>query len=71
MTGNTARPELEILLPVHNEGESIEATIRNIYEELSPAAGLGFIICEDGSKDDSKEVLTRLAHRTADAAEPE
>ena len=62
MTGNTARPELEILLPVHNEGESIEATIRNIYEELSPTAGLGFIICEDGSKDDSKEVLTRLAH---------
>src|SRR5580704_16320620 len=62
MTGNTATPELEILLPVHNEGESIEATIRNIYEELSPTAGLGFIICEDGSKDDSKEVLTRLAH---------
>jgi dolichol-phosphate mannosyltransferase len=61
MTGNTARPELEILLPVHNEGESIEATIRNIYEELSPTAGLGFIICEDGSKDNSKEVLTRLA----------
>ncbi len=61
MTGNTATPELEILLPVHNEGESIEATIRNIYEELSPTAGLGFIICEDGSKDDSKEVLTRLA----------
>jgi dolichol-phosphate mannosyltransferase len=62
MTGGTARPELEILLPVHNEGESIEATIRNIYEELSPTAGLGFIVCEDGSKDNSKEVLTRLAH---------
>jgi dolichol-phosphate mannosyltransferase len=62
MTGNTARPELEILLPVHNEGESIEATIRDIHEELSPTASVGFIICEDGSKDDSKGVLTRLAH---------
>lgn len=61
MRGNTAIPELEILLPVHDEGESIEATIRNIYKELSTTVGPGFIICEDGSKDNSKEILKRLA----------
>ncbi len=26
--------DVEVLLPVHNEGESIEATIRAIYGEL-------------------------------------
>jgi glycosyltransferase involved in cell wall biosynthesis len=54
-------PDVEILLPVHNEAESIEATIREIYAELSPRVRAGFIICEDGSKDDTREILTRLA----------
>ena len=54
-------PELEILLPVHNEAESIEATIREIYAELSPGANVGFIVCEDGSKDNTREILRSLA----------
>jgi dolichol-phosphate mannosyltransferase len=53
--------DVEVLLPVHNEGESIEATIRGIYAELSKVARPGFIICEDGSRDNTKEVLRRLA----------
>lgn len=53
--------EVEVLLPVHNEGESIEATIRGIHSELSSAASTGFIVCEDGSRDKSKEILRRLA----------
>ena len=54
-------PDVEVLLPVHNEGESIETTIREIYDELSSKISVGFIICEDGSKDNTKEILTRLA----------
>ena len=54
-------PELEILLPVHNEADSIESTIREIYEVISPQVALRFIICEDGSADDTKCVLRRLA----------
>ena len=56
-----SNPDLEILLPVHNEGESIERTIREIYDELSPVLRIGFIICEDGSKDNTQEILRRLA----------
>jgi dolichol-phosphate mannosyltransferase len=56
-----AKPELEILLPVHNEAESIEATVREIYDELSPQVSLRFLICEDGSKDKTKEILCHLA----------
>ncbi len=51
----------DILLPVHNEGESIEATIREIHDEIAPRVSLRFIICEDGSRDNTKEVLRRLS----------
>ena len=53
--------DVEVLLPVHNEGRSIETTIRGIYTELSPLLNVRFIVCEDGSRDDSKDVLRRLS----------
>lgn len=56
-------PEVEVLLPVHNEAESIEATVREIYEEFSPRVAMNFIITEDGSTDGTKEVLQSLAKR--------
>jgi dolichol-phosphate mannosyltransferase len=58
---SNAKPVLEILLPVHNEADSIEATVREIYDELSPQVSLRFLICEDGSKDNTKEILRHLA----------
>lgn len=54
-------PELEVLLPVHNEAGGIAATIKEIYQELSPFVRLRFILCEDGSKDNTKQVLTEVA----------
>ena len=54
-------PELQILLPIHNEAESIAATIREIYAELSPIVHAEFLLCEDGSKDNTKQVLRELA----------
>jgi glycosyltransferase involved in cell wall biosynthesis len=56
-----AVPELEILLPVHNEAESIEGTIRELMAQLPASIDIGFIICEDGSSDDSKAILQRLS----------
>ena len=53
-------PDIEILLPVHNEAESIGATVREIYDELSPRLKIGFIIYEDGSKDNTRDILTNL-----------
>jgi glycosyltransferase involved in cell wall biosynthesis len=52
--------EVEILLPVHNEAETIESTLREIYREVCHDLRVRFIICEDGSKDNSKDVLRRL-----------
>ena len=53
--------DVEIFLPVYNEAESIEATIRELYNEFSSKLRVGFIICEDGSRDNTKEILRRLA----------
>jgi glycosyltransferase involved in cell wall biosynthesis len=53
--------DVEVLLPVHNEAETIEATIREMYNEFSPKVKVQFIICEDGSQDNSKEILRRLS----------
>jgi dolichol-phosphate mannosyltransferase len=56
-------PEVEILLPVHNEADGIERVTREIYNEISPKMAMQFIVCEDGSSDDSKNVLTRLENK--------
>ena len=55
--------DLQVLLPVHNEAGSIENTIREIFEELSPKVNIEFIICEDGSSDDTKNILIRLMEK--------
>src|ERR1700730_15632138 len=54
-------PDVEVLLPVHNEAGSIEGTLREIYGELSRKVTIGFIVCEDGSEDNTQEILRRLA----------
>jgi glycosyltransferase involved in cell wall biosynthesis len=54
-------PRLEVLLPVHNEGASIESTIREIFDEIHPKVPMRFIVCEDGSRDNTKDVLRRLS----------
>ncbi len=52
---------LEIVLPVHNEGESIAATVREIYSCVASSVPCRFIICEDGSRDSTVPVLQSLA----------
>ena len=51
---------LQILMPVHNEGKSLEETIVKIYEVIKRKINFSFIICEDGSNDDTLTILKRL-----------
>ena len=55
--------DVQILLPIHNEAESIEATIKELYCDLSPLVNLQFLLCEDGSTDNTKEILRAVATR--------
>lgn len=52
--------ELEVLLPVHNEGDGIEKVLREIHNIFNPMLRYQFVICEDGSKDNTKDILREL-----------
>lgn len=59
-----ARPDIiDIVLPVHNEGASIAATLREFHRVVTLEGGqpIRFVVCEDGSSDDTVPVLQKLA----------
>ena len=51
---------LEILMPVHNEAKAILKIIPHIYQNIGDKIEYSFIICEDGSTDNSLETLIEL-----------
>jgi dolichol-phosphate mannosyltransferase len=59
----TMVPDLQIVMPVHNEAAVIGRTLKEWRDELASELSYEFIITEDGSKDGTKEVLTDLAKR--------
>ena len=59
----SSSPELQIVMPVHNEAGSIGPVIQEWHDELSRYIDLQFIITEDGSTDGTKEILSDLARR--------
>jgi len=58
-------PNLSLILPVHNEVESLEAVVSEWDSCLKSIPGLEhvFIICEDGSNDGTKGLIAKLEHR--------
>jgi len=57
----SVNPSLSIILPVHNEKESIERVLLEWIEEIKKHVySYSFIICEDGSTDGTKELLHKL-----------
>ena len=51
---------LQILMPVHNEADNIEKQITKIDKILKKKIKFSFLICEDGSRDKTLKVLTKL-----------
>lgn len=56
---------IQVVLPAHNEGASIGQTIEEFYEVVHGRDGfdIGFVVCEDGSTDDTVPVLKRTAEK--------
>lgn len=54
---------IDVVVPVHNEGASIGATLREFYNQVTVESKIQirFVVCEDGSSDDSVAVLRALA----------
>jgi glycosyltransferase involved in cell wall biosynthesis len=59
------QPNLSVILPVHNEVDSLERVVFEWDASLRKIAGLYhvFIICEDGSTDGTKELIIELERR--------
>jgi len=55
------RPQLDVVLPVHDEAETIEQFVWELLEELNRHVVPRLIVCEDGSSDDTPQILQRLA----------
>jgi glycosyltransferase involved in cell wall biosynthesis len=54
---------LTVLLPVHNEAQTIERVLAGFWEVVVGPTSAKVLICEDGSTDGTGEVLRRLAGR--------
>ena len=52
---------LTILLPVHNEAQTIEQVLAGFWEAVVQPTSAKILICEDGSTDGTGDVLRRLA----------
>jgi glycosyltransferase involved in cell wall biosynthesis len=57
------REPIDVVLPVHNEAESIGATLNEFYKvvTLDGNIPIRFVICEDGSRDNTVQVLKDLS----------
>ena len=51
---------LEILMPVHNEARILPSLISAIHQKINNTINYSFIVSEDGSTDNSLEVLNEL-----------
>src|SRR5215831_19036628 len=60
---NTPQYEVDVVLPAHNEGGSIGKTITEFFDIVSKKDGrrIRFVVCEDGSTDDTVPVLKKLS----------
>ena len=52
--------KLEVLMPVHNEAKAISKIIPDIHQNIGNKIEYSFIICEDGSTDNSLKTLIEL-----------
>jgi glycosyltransferase involved in cell wall biosynthesis len=58
-----SHPAVDIVLPVHNEAASIGQTLEEFHRVVAVEGGIPirFVVCEDGSRDNSVAVLKELS----------
>ena len=57
------KPDVSVIMPVHNEVECIEKVVTEFYGELSRRLVTEIVCCEDGSTDGTKDVLRALTQK--------
>lgn len=57
------RPTIDVVVPAHDEADTIEATLDELVAALSSWSTPRVIVCEDGSRDATPELVRSLATR--------
>lgn len=57
----TESKRLDIVIPVHNEADTIELTLRELHAKVAQKIPSRIIVAEDGSTDGTKRILRRLS----------
>ena len=55
--------EIAVLMPIHNEAETIENSVIEFYDVVSPRMPLELVLSEDGSTDDTENVIEKLSEK--------
>ena len=61
---SSASPSIEVVLPAHNEADGIGQVLNEFYDQVAVQDGIPvrFLVCEDGSADNTLQVLNGLAN---------
>ena len=60
-TSEVARAEIAVLMPIHNEAETIEASVTEFYDVINLKMPLEIVLSEDGSTDNTEKVIEELS----------
>jgi len=60
-TSGVGKAEIAVLMPIHNEAETIGESVTEFYNVISPKTPLELVLSEDGSTDNTKKVIEKLS----------
>jgi len=61
--GGVVKAEIAVLMPIHNEAKTIEKSVIEFHNAINPRMNLELVLSEDGSIDDTRNVIERLSEK--------
>ncbi|TRO51888.1 glycosyltransferase family 2 protein [Candidatus Bathyarchaeota archaeon] len=62
-TSKVKKAEIAVVMPIHNEAETIEQSVTEFYDVVNPKMPLEIVLSEDGSTDDTENVIEELSEK--------
>ncbi len=60
-TSRVGKAEIAVLMPIYDEAETIEKTVTDFFNIISPRMPVELVLSEDGSKDGTENVIESLS----------
>jgi poly-beta-1,6-N-acetyl-D-glucosamine synthase len=61
-------PRISVVIPAHNEGQTVLTSIESVYKSNYPKSRLEIIIVDDGSKDDTPNIVKKFIKNHKDVS---